>query len=72
MLVLTRKKGERVMIGSNMSVTVLDVQGSRVKLGIDCPRTVPVFRDELVPHLDAEDWRPIECCEESEFHPEFA
>lgn len=72
MLVLTRRKGERVMIGSNMSVTILDVQGSRVKLGIDCPRAVPVLRDELLPYRDDENWRPDECCEESEFHPEFA
>ena len=47
MLVLTRKIGERVVIGHNIEVTVLKIQGNRVKLGIRGPADVPIHRKEL-------------------------
>jgi carbon storage regulator len=47
MLVLTRKIGERIWIGKEVVVTVLSVQGHRVRLGIEAPASVPVRRDEL-------------------------
>ena len=47
MLVLTRKKGETIMIGNDISLTVLNVDGDTVKLGIIAPSEVPVFRREL-------------------------
>ena len=47
MLVLTRKIGERVVIGHNIEVTVLKIQGGRVKLGIRGPADVPIHRKEL-------------------------
>ena len=47
MLVLTRKIGERVVIGHDIEVTVLKIQGSRVKLGIRGPADVPIHRKEL-------------------------
>jgi carbon storage regulator len=47
MLVLSRKPGERVVVGNSVMVTVLEVRGDRVKLGIDAPRQVPVYRDEV-------------------------
>lgn len=49
MLVLTRKLGERIMIGDKIAVTVLQVRGNRVKLGIDAPGDVTVVRGELLP-----------------------
>ena len=48
MLVLSRKVGERVQIGSEIEVTVLGVQGGRVKLGFAGPPEVPIRREELV------------------------
>jgi carbon storage regulator len=47
MLVLSRKKGQRVVIGKDVYVVVLDVRGDRVKLGFDCPLEIPVHRQEL-------------------------
>lgn len=47
MLVLSRKIGEQVVIGSDVSVTVVSVKGNRVTLGINAPRNVPVLRGEL-------------------------
>ena len=47
MLVLSRKKGQRVVIGKDIHVTVLEVRGERVKLGFECPAEVPVHRQEI-------------------------
>ena len=48
MLVLTRKLGESIQIGENISIAVVRVRGNRVQLGIQAPRDVPIFRDEVV------------------------
>lgn len=48
MLVLTRKKGERVMIGDDVVVTVIDVRGDGVRIGFDAPRGVSIQRAEVV------------------------
>ncbi len=47
MLVLSRKKGERICIGEEIVVTVLDLHKSQVRLGIEAPKDVDVFRAEL-------------------------
>lgn len=47
MLVLSRKIGERVTIGENIFVTVLEARGDRIRLGFDCPSDVRIVRDEL-------------------------
>ena len=48
MLILTRKPGEKVMVGDNIVIAILDVKGSNVRIGIDAPREIPVYRDELL------------------------
>ena len=48
MLVLTRKKGERVMIGDDIVVTIIDVRGDGVRIGFDAPRGVPIQRAEVL------------------------
>jgi carbon storage regulator len=50
MLVLSRKPGEQIRIGDNVTVTVVEVRGNRIKLGIEAPRQVGVVRSELEPH----------------------
>jgi len=50
MLVLTRKLGERIVIGDDIVVTVVAIGPGRVRLGIEAPPTVPVLRDELQPN----------------------
>jgi carbon storage regulator len=47
MLVLSRKSGERVLVGEDIEVVVLEVNGDRVKLGFAAPRHVPIFRAEI-------------------------
>ena len=47
MLVLSRKYGEAIVIGESVVVTVLDVQGGRVKLGVVAPGDVPILRTEV-------------------------
>lgn len=48
MLVLTRRVNERILIGDNITVTVLEVRGDQVRIGIDAPREVEVLREELL------------------------
>jgi carbon storage regulator len=48
MLILTRKPGERIVIDDQITVTVLEVQGNRIRLGIEAPKEIPVMREELV------------------------
>jgi carbon storage regulator len=47
MLVLSRKQGERVLIGREIELTVLEIRGNRVKLGFRGPAEVPIHREEL-------------------------
>ncbi len=47
MLVITRKAGERICFGDEMTVTVLDIVGSSVRLGIEAPAEIPVYRHEI-------------------------
>jgi carbon storage regulator len=49
MLVLSRKLGEKIFIGENIVVTVVDIDRGKIRLGIEAPRDVPIFRQELVP-----------------------
>jgi carbon storage regulator len=51
MLILNRKRGECVMIGENVEVTVLEVHGDRVKLGFRSPISVPIHRQEVFQKL---------------------
>lgn len=48
MLVLTRRVNERIVIGDDITLTVLEVRGDQVRLGIDAPRDVKVFREEVL------------------------
>ncbi len=47
MLVLTRKAGEKLVIGNDIEVTVLDVRGDTVKIGVEAPRHVSIYREEI-------------------------
>lgn len=52
MLVLTRRTEESVVIGGNIVITVLGVEGEKVKLGIDAPREVTILRSELLDAIE--------------------
>ena len=47
MLVLTRKEGEKLIIGGNVTVTVLSIRGNQVRFGIDAPSDVTIHREEI-------------------------
>jgi carbon storage regulator len=53
MLVLSRRVGESIVIGDDVTVTVLEVRGDVVRVGIDAPRSVTVHRAELLRELEA-------------------
>lgn len=57
MLVLTRKRDESIIIGDEIRVTVVDVRGDQVKLGIEAPRRIPVHREEIYKEIQAENRR---------------
>jgi carbon storage regulator len=48
MLVLSRKRDERIVIGDNIVITVVEVRGDKVRLGIEAPSEVPVHRQEVL------------------------
>lgn len=47
MLALSRKKNEALVINNNVEITVLEIKGEQVKLGIEAPREVPIYRKEV-------------------------
>ncbi len=53
-LILTRRIGESLVIGDNVTVRVLSVKGNQVRLGIDAPREVAVHREEIAERIRAE------------------
>jgi carbon storage regulator len=49
MLVLSRKLGEKIYIGENICITVVDIDRGKIRLGIEAPRDVAIYRQELLP-----------------------
>jgi carbon storage regulator CsrA len=54
MLILTRRVGESLMIGDEIKVTVLDVKGNQIRLGVQAPKTVTVHREEIYRRVQQE------------------
>lgn len=54
MLVLTRRTGEGIMIGDDIEVKVLEVSGEKVRVGIEAPREINVYRNEVFERIEAE------------------
>jgi carbon storage regulator len=54
MLILTRRAGETVMIGSDITITVLGVKGNQVRIGINAPKDVAVHREEIYERIKSE------------------
>ena len=54
MLALTRKKGEALMVNNNVEITILEVRGDQVKIGISAPKDVPIYRKEVYLQIQEE------------------
>ena len=54
MLILSRKTNEKIMIGDDISVTIIEIRGDQVKIGVEAPRTVKVFRQEVFEAIQSE------------------
>jgi carbon storage regulator len=60
MLVLTRKKDQSIVIGDNIEITIVDVQGEQVRLGINAPKSVSIFRKEIYLEIQEENKKAAE------------
>jgi len=58
MLILTRRVGESLMIGDDVSVTILGVKGNQVRVGVNAPRDVAVHREEIYERIKREQMEP--------------
>lgn len=47
MLALSRKQGESIIVGKDIEITILEVKGEQVKIGISAPKSVPIYRKEI-------------------------
>ena len=54
MLILSRKCGEKIVIGDSITLSIVEVRGDQVRLGVDAPRTVKVYREEVFEAIKAE------------------
>lgn len=53
MLALSRKKGESLVVNNNIEITVLEIRGDQIKIGVKAPKEVPVYRKELYAQIEA-------------------
>jgi carbon storage regulator len=54
MLALTRKKGEALVINNNIEITILEIRGDQIKIGISAPKDVPIYRKEVYNQIQKE------------------
>lgn len=54
MLALSRKQGESIMIGKDIEITLIDIKGDQVKIGISAPKSVPIYRKEIYLSIEQE------------------
>ena len=59
MLALTRKKGESLVINNNIEISILEVRGDQIKIGITAPKDVPIYRKEVYKQIQEENRAPV-------------
>ena len=74
MLVLSRKEGQRIVVGGKVVITIVESRSGRVRIGIEAPPEVSVHREEVFERVKSERHVPTltGSLHESAFHPEFA
>ena len=60
MLILSRKVNEKIMIGDDISITILEIRGDQVRIGVNAPKQVKVFRQEIFDAIMAENKAALE------------
>ena len=60
MLALTRKKGEALVINNNIEITILEIRGDQIKIGIQAPKEVPIYRKEVYLQIQKENEAAVE------------
>ena len=66
MLVLTRKLGETIVIGDDIVIKVVDIHGKQIRLGIDAPTEISIFRGEIYERIQEENKRSVETTDKNE------
>lgn len=59
MLVLTRRPGESIVVGEDIVITVIEIKGGQVRIGIDAPRSIDVYREEIYEQVKQENLSAI-------------
>ena len=60
MLALSRKQGESIMIGNDIEITLIDIKGDQVKIGISAPKSVPIYRKEIYVAIEQENKEAVQ------------
>lgn len=60
MLALTRKKGESLVVNNNIEITVLEIRGDQIKIGVSAPKDVPIYRKEVYLQIQEENKAALE------------
>lgn len=55
MLVLSRKLGEKIIIGDNIILSIVEIRGDKIRIGIEADRSIPIFRSELLDRIKNND-----------------
>ena len=60
MLILSRKTNEKIMIGEDISISIIEIRGDQVRIGVDAPKSIKVFRQEVFDAIRAENKAAVE------------
>lgn len=60
MLILSRKTNEKIMIGEDISISIIEIRGDQVRIGVDAPKSIKVFRQEVFDAIKAENKAAVE------------